>query len=290
MENDMSISDRALLVQLNISTWNTERLDKKQTERINALNNADSKAGKVHKDLMCGTTLAKDIDIVAGRARLWNNQNTMPFEDRGARLLPTSLFLNYYKPEMNQREQKFNSMVNKFIPNYAAAKQTAMNYLADMYREEDYPDASEIAAKYKWTLTVKPVPSSGHFCLDIPAQELEEMKLSCDADVEQRIAEAMRKPWDDLHKMLLGMSGKLQEVDELNGTPKRFHETFVTNALDLCKLLNHMNITNDPQLDKARQQLELVLAGTDVDDIKENEFVRSDMKKRVDNILNQFDW
>jgi hypothetical protein len=51
-----------------------------------------------------------------------------------------------------------------------------------------------------------------------------------------------------------------------------------------------MNITNDPQLDKARQQLELVLAGTDVDDIKENEFVRSDMKKRVDNILNQFDW
>ena len=64
----------------------------------------------------------------------------------------------------------------------------------------------------------------------------------------------------------------------------------MTNALDLCKLLNHMNITNDPQLDKARKQLELVLAGTDVDDIKENEFVRSDMKKRVDNILNQFDW
>jgi hypothetical protein len=51
-----------------------------------------------------------------------------------------------------------------------------------------------------------------------------------------------------------------------------------------------MNITNDPQLDKARQQLELVLVGTDVDDIKENEFVRSDMKKRVDSILNQFDW
>jgi hypothetical protein len=51
-----------------------------------------------------------------------------------------------------------------------------------------------------------------------------------------------------------------------------------------------MNITNDPQLEKAKQQLELVLVGTDVDDIKDNEFVRSDMKKRVDNILDQFDW
>ena len=285
----MSISDRAVLVQLNISSWGTERLDKSQTERINLLNNADSKAGKVHKDLMCGTTLAKDIDLHVGRSRLWNHQNTMPWQDRGARLLPTSLFLSY-KSEMNSKENKFETMVNRFIPNYAAAKQTAMNYLGSMYREEDYPDVNDIASKYKWTLSVSPIPSSGHFCLDVPAEDLENVRKSCDDFVEQKVAEAMRKPWEDLHTMLTGMSGKLQEVDELNGTPKRFHETFVTNALDLCKLLNHMNITNDPQLDKARHQLELVLAGTDVDDIKGNEFVRSDMKKRVDDILNQFDW
>ena len=285
----MSISDRAVLVQLNISSWGTERLDKSQTERINLLNNADAKAGKVHKDLMCGTTLAKDIDLHVGRSRLWNNQNTMPWQDRGARLLPTSLFLSY-KDEMNSRETNFETMVNRFVPNYAAAKQTARNYLGSMYREEDYPDVNDIASKYKWTLSVSPIPSSGHFCLDVPAEDLENVRKSCDDFVEQKVADAMRKPWEDLHNMLTGMSGKLQEVDELNGTPKRFHETFVTNALDLCKLLNHMNITNDPQLDKARQQLELVLAGTDVDDIKENEFVRSDMKKRVDSILNQFDW
>ena len=285
----MSISDRAVLVQLNISSWGTERLDKSQTERINLLNNADSKAGKVHKDLMCGTTLAKDIDLHVGRSRLWNNQNTMPWQDRGARLLPTSLFLSY-KDEMNSRETNFETMVNRFVPNYAAAKQTARNYLGSMYREEDYPDVNDIASKYKWTLSVSPIPSSGHFCLDVPAEDLENVRKSCDDFVEQKVADAMRKPWEDLHTMLTGMSGKLQEVDELNGTPKRFHETFVTNALDLCKLLNHMNITNDPQLDKAKKQLELVLAGTDVDDIKENEFVRSDMKKRVDNILNQFDW
>jgi hypothetical protein len=289
MENDMSISDRAVLVQLNISSWGTERLDKSQTERINLLNNADAKAGKVHKDLMCGTTLAKDIDLHVGRSRLWNNQNTMPWQDRGARLLPTSLFLPY-KDGMNSRETKFKNMVGRFIPNYAAAKQTAMNYLGSMYREEDYPDVNDIASKYKWTLSVSPIPSSGHFCLDVPAEELEEVRRSCDDFVEQKVAEAMRKPWKDLHTMLTGMSDKLKEANELDDKTKRFHDTFVTNALDLCKLLNHMNITNDPQLEKAKQQLELVLVGTDVDDIKDNEFVRSDMKKRVDNILDQFDW
>jgi hypothetical protein len=116
------------------------------------------------------------------------------------------------------------------------------------------------------------------------------VRKSCDDFVEQKVAEAMRKPWKDLHTMLTGMSDKLKEANELDDKTKRFHDTFVTNALDLCKLLNHMNITNDPQLEKAKQQLELVLVGTDVDDIKDNEFVRSDMKKRVDNILDQFDW
>jgi len=286
----MSISERAVLVQLNISTWGTERLDKSQTERINVLNNADAKAGKVHKDLMCGTTLAKGIELHAGQSRLYNNQNTMPWEDRGPRLLPTSLFMLSYKQDMNDKKTKFENMVKAFIPNYASAKQTARHYLGSMHREEDYPDVNDIASRYKWKLSVRPVPSSGHFCLDVPAEDLENFKQDVDGDVEQFVAEAMRKPWKQLHTMLTGMSGKLQEVEELNGTPKRFHETFVTNALDLCKLLNHMNVTNDPELDKARQQLELVLAGTDVDDIKENEFVRSDMKKRVDTILNQFDW
>lgn len=72
----MSISDRAVLVQLNISSWGTERLDKSQTERINLLNNADAKAGKVHKDLMCGTTLAKDIDLHVGRSHAFGTTRT----------------------------------------------------------------------------------------------------------------------------------------------------------------------------------------------------------------------
>jgi hypothetical protein len=89
----MSISDRAVLVQLNISSWGTERLDKSQTERINLLNNADAKAGKVHKDLMCGTTLAKDIDLHVGRSRLWIATRTQclgKIEVRGCCLLACS--------------------------------------------------------------------------------------------------------------------------------------------------------------------------------------------------------
>jgi hypothetical protein len=285
----MSIANRAVLVQLNISTWGTERLDKKQTERVNALNNADSKAGKVHKDLMCGTNLAKDIDMLAARCRLWNNEQTMPWQDRGARLLPTSMFMSY-KEEMNRREKHFYSLVNKFIPNYEEAKQTARNYLADMYNEQDYPDSWVIASKYNWSLVVAPVPESGHFCIDVPADELVKVKASCDAEVERRLVDAMRKPWEDLHRMLLTMSEKLKERDANDDKAKRFHDSFVSNALDLCGLLTHMNVTGDSKLEQARRQLEQAMTGVEVDGIKDCSATRANVKSKLDSILKQFEF
>lgn len=295
----MGISSTAVLVQLNISTWGTERLDRGQSERINHINNADSKAGKVHKDLMCGTSLAKDIELYVAKSRLWNNEQTLPWHDRGARLLPTSMFMPY-KAEMNKREARYKGMVGKFVPNFEAAKQTARNYLGDMFNEADYPHAEDIASKYRWSLTVSPVPESGHFCIDVPAKELAEVRLSCDSDVERRLAEAMRKPWEDLHKLICGMSGKLEEVElptgvDENGEPvkpkhKRFHDTFISNAVELCDLLKHMNVTNDPKLEEARRKLEQVVRGVDVEDVKESIVVRSQVKTKLDTILGQFDW
>lgn len=295
----MGIANRAVLVQLNVSTWGTERLDKGQSERINQINYADSKAGKVHKDLMCGTSLAKDIELYAAKCRLWNNENSMPWQDRGARMLPTSMFMEY-KAEMNRREARFNAMVGKFVPNFEAAKQTARNYLGDMFNEADYPQAHDVAGKYKWSLAVSPVPESGHFCIDVPAKELAEVRLSCDSDVERRLAEAMRKPWEDLHKLICNMSGKLEEEElptelDASGKPvkpkhKRFHDTFISNAVELCDLLKHMNVTNDPKLEEARRKLEQVVRGVDVEDVKESIVVRSQVKTKLDTILGQFDW
>lgn len=55
-------------------------------------------------------------------------------------------------------------------------------------------------------------------------------------------------------------------------------------------MLEHMNVTGDPELEHARKQLESVLVSADVEDLKANEYQRDHMKAKVDNILGQFDW
>ena len=175
----MSIASSAVLARLNISVWTANKLDKGATDRVIASNGATEKAAQVHKNLMAGTHLRKDIADYAAECRLWHNTWTLGWEDRGSRLLPTSLFMDY-KAQINIRRDTFTKMVDTFCDNYDAHVQIARNYLAGLFNASDYPPVEEVRSKFGFALVFNPVPESGHFLLDIPAQELEETKKSCE--------------------------------------------------------------------------------------------------------------
>jgi hypothetical protein len=71
---------------------------------------------------------------------------------------------------------------------------------------------------------------------------------------------------------------------------KQFHKTLLENAVELCGLLTKFNVTNDPKLEEARQDLERALSGMTVDTLKESDEARASMKSKVDDILKKFEW
>jgi hypothetical protein len=105
---------------------------------------------------------------------------------------------------------------------------------------------------------------------------------------DNKLAEAMREPWDRLHEMLIGISEKLTDAE--GEGKKRYHDTLITNPIELCGLLTKLNVTNDPKLEEARRQLELVMIGADIEDIKEHADSRVELKSKVDDILKRFEW
>jgi len=113
----MSITTSSVLVEMNISVWTANKLDKSATEKVTTDNLAVQNAAQVRKNLMAGTTLRKGIADYAAGCRLWHNTQTLPWADRGARLLPTSLFMDY-KQEVAMRNRTFDQMVNEFCNNY----------------------------------------------------------------------------------------------------------------------------------------------------------------------------
>ena len=283
----MSISASAVLVELNISVWPASKLDKEVTDKVNTDASAVRGASQTKKNLFAGTSLRKDISDFAARVRLYHNRHTLPWADKGERMLPTALFMDY-KQTINGFEQTFNMMCNNFFLEYPRLVAEAPTNLGTMYKAEDYPDLTDVRLKFGFRRTVKPVPEAGDFRLDIPAHDLDEMRSEFLKQQDKKLAEAMREPWERLHKMLVGISEKLTDVNE--DSKKRYHDTLITNPIELCGLLTKLNVTNDPKLEEARRQLELVMIGADIEDIKEHADSRIELKSKVDDILKRFEW
>jgi hypothetical protein len=283
----MSISSSALLVELNISVWPASKLDREVTDKVNTDASAVKGASQTKKNLFAGTSLRKDISDFAARVRLYHNKHTLPWADKGERMLPTALFMDY-KQTINGFEQTFNMMCQNFFIEYPRLVVEAPTNLGSMYKAEDYPELGDVKLKFGFRRAVKPVPEAGDFRLDIPAHDLDEMREEFLKQQDNKLAEAMREPWERLHEMLVGISDKLTDVE--GDGKKRYHDTLISNPIELCSLLTKLNVTKDPKLEEARRQLEMTMLGADIEDIKEHAPARIELKSKVDEILKRFDW
>lgn len=283
----MSISASAVLVELNISVWPASKIDREITNQVNASASAHKDASQTKKNLFAGTSLRKDIEKFAARVRLYHNQHTLPWADKGERMLPTKLFMEY-KQTMNGFEQTFRMMCNNFFLEYPRLVAEAPINLGAMYKAEDYPELDEVREKFGFRQSINPLPDSGDFRLDIPAEDLEDVRAEFKDKFDERLKEAMRAPWEKLHKVLLGMSEKLKDSD--GDDKKRYHDSLLTNPLELCELLTKLNVTNDLVLEEARRQVELTMLGANIDNIKEDAVSRTELKSKVDSILKKFEW
>lgn len=285
----MGISSSAVLVELNVSNWGASKLDRNVADTVNANHNAAHDASKVYKNLTAGSTLCSDIGKYASKIRLYHNDMTMPWASKGARLLPTGLVLEY-KQHINNMKITYETMCNKFFNEYPTIVSNAQNHLGALFKADDYPTLDEVKQKFGFKIVFSPLPEAGDWRLDVANEDLRELAASYEADFNDRLAEAVRAPWDKLHKELTALSTKLNDEGADPDKKKRYHDSLIENPQELCRLLTHLNVTNDPKLEEARRDLERALVGVDIEEIKEYETARSDVKKRVDAILEKFDW
>lgn len=284
------IANSAVLVRLNISVWGASKRNKDLENEVARGKNADPKAMRMYDNLMVGSTGHKDVQKHAANVRLWHTNMTLPWDERGYRLCPTSLFLDY-KSQHNLKKAAFDSMLDTFRVKYFSYRETARQYRGDMFNENDYPPVQEVMSKFAWNFVVAPVPESGHLCIDLPEQEMQELRQSCDEEVERKVAEAAKENEKRLLKELQGISAKCTDTgDDDEDDKKRWHDTFVTNPIDLCRMLKHMNLSNDLKVEEARQRLEDVMAGKTKEMFKDSPTIRQEVKDEVDSIIKSYDW
>ena len=281
----------AMLVEFNASVWTARKLDKSTTDEVVASKNAGAKdAARVNKHLLAGRTELDIIQQAVGRARQFVYDNTAPWSDSGLRLLPTVNFMKFTE-RMNDFEEEMEALVKSFVAIYPTLITAQALALGDMFKRDDYPTANEIMTKFSFRVNYMPVPSSGDFRVDVGNQAQAELKARLESLTQERIDSAMADVRERLSTHLKRMSDRLT-TDYVGGEAKqrRFHDTLVDGALELCDLTKSLNVTNDMALETARSQLEQLLVGVTPADLRKNEAIRQDVKKNVDAILDKFNF
>lgn len=298
-ENNISIASSAMLVEMSISTWTARKLDKKVSAEVDVSKGTKTNAGNYNKNLLAGTGFLDTIIKYAANARAWHISQTLPWSDNGLRLLPVSNFINY-KKQLTVLEENYMALVDKFLIAYPNLVSAAAFQLGDLFNRDEYPDADKIATRFKFNVNFTPVPTAGDFRIDIEDYIKSEIMQSCNNAYDERLNTAMRHAWDRLHECLVRMSDRLQvdlvdsEEDD-GGTgkkfkPRVFRDTLVENAVELVDMLKHFNLTNDTTLEQARLDLHNAIMHQDADSLRDNMHAREEVKRKVDSILNKFNF
>lgn len=279
----------AMLVEFNASVWTARKLDKSTTDEVVTNKNAAAKdAARVNKHLLAGRTELDTVQQMIGRARNYVYDHTLPWSDSGLRLLPTVNFMAFNE-KMAQFEEEFERLVSDFVTIYPTLITAQALALGDMFKRDDYPTANEIMTKFAFRVGYLPVPTAGDFRVDIGNAAQEELKEKLNRMAEERVDSAMKDIRARLGEHLKRMSDRLT-TDYVQGEAKqrRFHDSLVDGALELCDLTKALNVVGDPALETARRELEQALLGVTPTELRKNEHIRQDTKKAVDAILNKF--
>lgn len=282
------VARAAMLVDLHISVYSGRKQDKAtQGEVTMAKGSASKKAASVYKNLFAE---CKELDALTkfqARARAEHYRVTLPWNDQGARLLPTASLLEYQQI-MGRFKAEFDLLVDAFLDKYDTLVAAAAFQLGTLFDRKEYLSRAQVALRFRMESSFTPLPTAGDFRLDIESSVQQDLVDQYERRLTEKLEQANKDAWDRLHDALLRLSDRLT-VDE-DGKKKVFHDTTVTGAVELCELLTTMNITKDPQLESARRKLEEVLSGITPKELRDEHSTRIQTKQQVDAILDAFDW
>lgn len=282
----LSLASMAMLVELRISIWTARKRDNATTEEVNRSKNATDEAGSVYKYLMAGSDHLKKIEKYAAKCRAWNGQQTLPWM-KGVGLLPMENFFSY-REQLGTMEANFNELVGDFIKVYPSLVSAQAFKLGDYFVAEEFPLAESLPRRFRFEYNFLPVPEKGDFRIKCEERVRQDLAEQYDKMFNQKLAEAMREPWERLHDVLVHMSERLSDADD--GTRNIFRDSIVNKPLELCALLSKLNVTKDPQLEEARRMLEVALVGVSPEDLRKIPSARAELKSSVQEIINKFTW
>lgn len=273
------LTEKAMLITLNISCWTARKFDRQLTQELEHSHDVED-AGRFNK-LLIDKNYIGDIQSIANKARTFHYYNTLAWGDNQRILLSVNYF--DYMEKLNEFNIQYNEAVRGFKKQYVALIEKAKIRLNTMFKSEDYPTVEDLKYKYRFGVDVSPIPESDDFRVSLNDEEVAEIKEKIEQKQKDGVAEAMKEVWQRLYDIVSHMSKSLHNSDKI------FRDSLIDNVIKLAQMLPKLNLTDDPELMKMKEEVELKLTKADPVNIRRNRGLRMEVADNADELLKKME-
>jgi hypothetical protein len=269
-----NITEKSLLANLTISTWQARKYDRKATDEVNKAHNTED-AGRFNKVLVAKSHL-EDINKTVTKLRQFHYDNTLPWSDNGDRLLAATNYFDYVNG-MAALKSDFETAVKGLTANYPSMIEEAKQRLNGLFSENDYP--KDIEEKFRVKTSFMPVPETGDIRVKLTDSEVETLKQTLEVEIGNRFTAAQNNIYERVVEKLKAMHARLIEKDSI------FRDSLFTNILELVELLPKLNVLDDPNITTLCADLKKLYC--EPDNVRKDQTLRADKAKEVEAMLNK---
>jgi hypothetical protein len=275
----MRLSEKAMLVSVNMSCWTARKKDARVTKEVAERYAASENSGQYTKALIAKEHLER-ITKSATAARSYHYRVTLPWLDNGARILPADLFPGY-SAKMREFRTDFEDSVNAFLDNYPTLVDQARFALNGLFNDADYPSPEQMPKKFRFETTILPLPETSDFRIQLQSEDMEKIQ----ADTEARFNALHEQAKRDICERISEYVGRMAE--RLSGEKNIFRDTLVENLQELVALISGLNSIGDPKLEEIRQEIEEKLTKHSPQMLRDHKPARRETAKAAQEIMDK---
>lgn len=286
----MSLATSGILIRAKVKVWTATKQDREVSDEVTASKKAARNAGRFTKQLFADVP---ELRHLLNDRQTWYNfiqRVTYPWDDEWG-FLPTPR-IPEVMADIDTRKARSQELLDAFVAVMPSAISNEAFAQGDMFNKDDYPTPDEVRSKFRVIVQTMNIPE-GDYRVQISTELAEDLQRNYEQQTRDIITDIHAKQQDQLVKVLQSFSyccdsETVIEDGQVKVKRRKLYESTLNDAMELCRTFSKFNLTNDTRLEDARRELEKVLDGVTIDQLRNSDTKRVVIKEGVDDILKKF--
>lgn len=232
------IRSSALLVSLQLGSYNPTKTDKSASRKVSADHGiSNDKLMKVQKNTLPTAKVIEDIDRLDTRIRAEVDRFTAPFA-RGIGLLPATKFFDL-RNTVNLLFDERDRLIKKLADEYTLYLEGAKAELNGAFRSEDYPPVGDVVAKFRHKLDAFAIANPKDAKLNVLGEIADSIQQAASDTLREKFETVTPHLRSVLLDPLRAMLETLQNPDAI------YRDSLFTNVIEAAERAEALNLLDD---------------------------------------------